>query len=653
MMNTMDFRLGEILFLGIFLLLCLLLLLLGESYLSIYLFSGFIIFYFFNRSKIEFSLIEGQKTLLGVWILFLLSILFSFVFSHNIPVSLDKVVLFFFCFISFFFFYLLRSSTLKKNLLISFLQICLVLVVLSYGVQIFDTLGNRLPGMNVIYPTYGHNHISALILLFLPLSWYFAVLQQKKTFPNKLSRFSRLWLLLPVFFTLSLLITYGRTSLALGFFQFILLISFLKNEFNFKAKATFLGIIGMLFCFILVIKVIFSLSFASSFTDIFCSVPSMKTRLCKPISSEVRPSYWLQAFRATKDYPWTGYGPGTFQLISTKYRQLPYINSAYAHNVFLQQFAELGIFGGTAFTVLMVYMLYKAYVVVRKEKGLTLKKSVFIGIVFSYLNSFFDFDWSFIGLFLLCLLGLAYVLSPAVSEKKDSKKLSKYLKIKMVGVGGLILFFGLISFVTEVLIRLNYPNLAISFFPYISSQQYLYSQKNISKDQLSRLMKIYQFDSKFLQTIREKKKIQLTAEEQVKLLTEIDQIDPWYQVYNSDLYVIFQNSPDLAWERFENTVQILGKAKENYSFDEVWRYGENVAPSVFEITDEFLKDKNFNEAAKWYLGLAQINPWQLCQHVPIILTGNGFTELDRKVFYEKISSIDSKYLCDMKEQYIQ
>src|SRR5690606_3560422 len=86
----------------------------------------------------------------------------------------------------------------------------------------------------------------------------------------------------------------------------------------------------------------------------YCWLPQIEKAFCKPLREEPRLSYWYTAISATSDAPLVGHGPGTFVLLDKKYRPLPTASSSFAHNAFLQHFAELGVLGGVSFLALVV-----------------------------------------------------------------------------------------------------------------------------------------------------------------------------------------------------------------------------------------------------------------------------------------------------------
>ena len=97
--------------------------------------------------------------------------------------------------------------------------------------------------------------------------------------------------------------------------------------------------------------------------------------------------YWLAAWKMIIEHPFLGMGVGTFMANFSKY--LPYCNVSYAHNCFLQIWAETGIFSlftFIGFIVSFVYLGIKRFIVSRDFVLLGLLS----GAVGFLVHSFFD-----------------------------------------------------------------------------------------------------------------------------------------------------------------------------------------------------------------------------------------------------------------------
>ncbi len=69
-----------------------------------------------------------------------------------------------------------------------------------------------------------------------------------------------------------------------------------------------------------------------------------------------RLKYWSAAFKMINEHPFLGVGLGTFMANFSKY--LPGLNISYAHNCYLQIWAETGIFSLVSFMIFVISLLF-------------------------------------------------------------------------------------------------------------------------------------------------------------------------------------------------------------------------------------------------------------------------------------------------------
>ena len=91
-------------------------------------------------------------------------------------------------------------------------------------------------------------------------------------------------------------------------------------------------------------------------------------------SPEMRFDLYRRSARMARDYAMTGVGLGNFQRVFESVYN-PEVNNdgrrgVHAHNLWLQAYAELGVFGGTAFLVLWIVMLATAWRYARQRQDL-------------------------------------------------------------------------------------------------------------------------------------------------------------------------------------------------------------------------------------------------------------------------------------------
>ena len=107
----------------------------------------------------------------------------------------------------------------------------------------------------------------------------------------------------------------------------------------------------------------------------------------QPGADSDRFKYWQVAFRMIQENPYFGKGVGTFMDYFSKY--MPNLSVSYAHNCYLQIFAETGIFSILCFLTYIFSMVYLGIKSFMKNKALLLLG--FLVGSFAYLiHAFFD-----------------------------------------------------------------------------------------------------------------------------------------------------------------------------------------------------------------------------------------------------------------------
>ncbi len=116
-----------------------------------------------------------------------------------------------------------------------------------------------------------------------------------------------------------------------------------------------------------------------------------------------RGKWWMETVRAIAEHPWTGNGPGSFQIFSAAF-WTEGIHSQYAHNFFLQKAAEMGLPACILLVSLMVLLMIQC-----KDRFLQAACGAML------VQSFFDFSMQIPGIFLM------YFLFAAVPSDEDAE----------------------------------------------------------------------------------------------------------------------------------------------------------------------------------------------------------------------------------------
>jgi len=349
------------------------------------------------------------------WLIFLLFASFSTAFSISLARSLPQLAQYLFYFLFFLSIYILAQSFpgLIKWLAGIVITASIALTLLSfYYLFAFPRFGPPgLSTMNLVYASFGHNHLSDYLLFSLPLVLVLSLSAKKR-------KFQLLFGLILVLLLVGFISTFARGAFFVILPVLLFIFLFIKTKvFRGKKVVVFLT-------FILPVVALISILALSLITSIVPSqslglqVPKLFSRqLFKPIVFEPRFHYWQQAVWDFKSSPFFGTGLDTFRYQSFRTQRLPVSGSWYTTNHFLQMFSETGIFGGVGFIVLIGTVLFLTFKRIRKRKD-PLLIALFGGLLASILHSFFDWDWQFPAVFLTFWAISAVLLGPKTKEIK-------------------------------------------------------------------------------------------------------------------------------------------------------------------------------------------------------------------------------------------
>ncbi|MDH5533498.1 MAG: O-antigen ligase family protein [Candidatus Pacebacteria bacterium] len=481
--------------------------------------------------------------------------------------------------------------------------------------------------------------------MFIPINWFYIHQSWKE---KKYNHFY-LWLSSLSLLLISLLFSYGRVVITLGFIEILLLGSFSIKSFLKKKKwrvlyllilTIFIGMVGS--------KIIIGALEKESRNQL-CEIvydTDNNFKTCKRFDLNSRIDYWKTSVIAIKKNPLFGYGPGTYSLINSRYKIKPESSTAYAHNAFLQIFAESGVIVFLVFSSLMILGLWKVIKISFKDLlinkknifgNLSLNKSIAIGLTAIYIDVLFDFDWSLLSIYLITLMLTAIVLGS--KSKKTIKNIKKrqfiiFTKILYLFCSFTIISIVVINLIIESLIFSNNSNTAVKVFPYFHSHiKLLALNKNLSPDSKEKLMKVYQYDSSYYSFSNQNEML-------LKYSNEIKKIDPWYYYSRG---ILINIDPKFEKE-IERELMLTGQA-----FSDAKKYGSlgniesNKELSVLasNIGDMYLRKNDLKNAAVFYKLSLDFHQWAWNEVKPLFVSHN-FSISEQLTFWDEMNYVEPK-----------
>ena len=206
--------------------------------------------------------------------------------------------------------------------------------------------------------------ISAIILVI----WFFIQYQ---------TNFIPIALLSVVFFPITLfaalLLTLSKGGfLTITVYIVIYSISLMTNRFKFnKKKITLIIVIIMI---------------------LMCLLAKSTLRLnLKSFNARIK--YWQAVKSMVIEKPLTGFGIGSFGSVYPKYRKIDSEETQFAHNIYLQIVAEIGIVGALVFFMFILNALFKFFLT-KDNKNNAFYSACGFSLLTFFIHGFVDFDFS-------------------------------------------------------------------------------------------------------------------------------------------------------------------------------------------------------------------------------------------------------------------
>jgi len=377
-----------------------------QAFVDVWWALGILIMYgarYYQRGKFDLQPLPRQIGL--AWTALTLYYIILTPFSDSAGYSITATIRLIEAYLAYLMFYTISSDPFDK-LRVNFIKLFtkgllfvgVVATLASFVFLLVPSWASFLPPMNLLYATYGHNHLADLLLLIFPL--LIAQLQHKQ---SKL-----LWFLL-IFFTVGILLTFARGAWLLLVFYLLFLAWRSKNVTVRRAGLSVAAVIVVTFLLVAL-----------------RGIPTQKPSLL----ADGRWEYWRQAVEAIKERPLFGSGPGTFYLESKRLQAAPSSYSWFAHSFPLQITVETGMAGFSLFFILL-------YLVLRRVNA----NPLLWGTMLVFMYSFYEFTLDYISMWLLVWAALGVLIKHNVQRPTHLKTVISALIVLALfyvsGVGSL------------------------------------------------------------------------------------------------------------------------------------------------------------------------------------------------------------------------
>ncbi len=624
-----------IVFYYLFDILLLLLFLFAESYLGIYVIGGFGLLFLAYSSKLDFSKIKQFKLEIVLSWLFFCALFVVSVFTHAPALSLNSLIFFGFALTFFNFFLLLDKKYVQPTLFFTNILIVVFSVsVLSLFFTVLPQIAESLPEMNLIHATYGHNHFSSIAVMMLPLTWYFIFLYKKDS--KKQLPFLALLVLLMVNLSLS----FGRVAMMVGLLQFVFFAGqyfFTKRKMGGLAKAMILSLSSLaIFAFILVNY--YSLAKLLGLNAI-CPWPEFKNQICKDVKNDQRFEYFKTAIISTKENFLVGYGPGSYALISEKYKNRPDVSTSFAHNFILQISAESGVVVASLFTIFIFVLLFKTFRItfirLKEDVDPNINVFLFMGASSLLIISLLDFDLSYLSLISLALLFFGQILvskSSPINEKNENK----IAKLLFNFLNIIFVLLAILSLIVECFLMTGQTNRAATLFPYFQSHMKIFLDDTKHLDQNSRKKLAYIYRNYLY--------LYMHADEVggfIKNRDKVLDISPWSAYSPTLLRNVAEIDIEMAAFEVKNLFTKYEKLDEA-GFKSLPNTDYEIAAFSLSLADKYLSEGKVSESAGFYKMAHLFYKWIFVESFPRFLY--QFENDEQKMsFWSEMTEIEGQY----------
>lgn len=423
-----------------------------------------------------------------IWIFFLAYTIIRSAFSDDIGYSIYTTNRFVEAAIVLYIFYCYITTESAVWFFKGSILFCLFSLVFSTFLLFFPSPAEYFGPMNLLYPTYGHNHIVDILIFGLPLA--VAMWNKEKSIRS---------LFVLAAFLIGVAISLSRAAVLLV--TMYLLCVWLRKTISVKK-------IVLHHAIFIAATILLVLSYIGVRTIMQTQKNSMFPQLTNkfPVSQDTRFEYWRQAAVAIRERPMFGSGPGTFYLQSLRLQKSNQSYSWYAHSFAIQIIVEFGIVGGILLGAVFLCTLKPLSNLLCKKEGHKKNMWVSIGftesILLTLMYSFVEFNTEYliVWLYVWTTVGVA---NAGIADTQPLKNEKKNALINRVFFGTCLFFvsiFYLWTLITALLPITNKTNSVFQCLPFIhktNAQRYLYSEIQKNNKNLSQcVFLIFLFNAK-------------------------------------------------------------------------------------------------------------------------------------------------------------
>ncbi len=422
-----------------------------------------------------------------LWGTTLVSIAASIIWSDSISASISVFIRYVAGFMAFGLVYSVATRGVAEVLESALLVISALTAVVA-SAFIFVSRPSWLPSMNLLYPSYGHNHAADLLLFVFPVVM----------FHTKLPRPLRIILLSIISIGLVLSFARGAWIFIVAYCVIVLVRSKSGNK-----KDLLLSTVIAVMVMLLVVSVV-----ASKLIPRVANNGSSFSRVLDRLSQKGSPvndprwEYWTQTFQMIGERPLFGSGAGTFYFNSRRLQPHPGAYSWFAHSFFLQTLAEHGIVGALPILLLFGWVIWHMtrYATSRHSQESSAGRLA-VGALLVAGYSFIEFNLSFIVIWTLfwAIAGLVLGIRSVHEKKAASEKLLLFPFVILV------VYYTLLT--AQNLAFVFFPkrtNIALYLAPFdsVAAQQHLMSDEAHTSG-IELITAFYRKDTEMLMVIAE------------------------------------------------------------------------------------------------------------------------------------------------------